>query len=210
MSILLCYTCYCWLEPRSGLCPACHHPLDASIPDTAPDVLAANLGVVESRIGEIRVGRTNLPLTGVLYATTQGLFFAPHHVERVARVVGETVAGHSVMWWCASIIWSPLSLLLPFVKTRRNRVVETYIDRPQVLVKGDSDRLGQLLMQSPGCFFLSHSSVRLVYKRRRNWIVERSSGNRICFSPVSDNTLFEEQLLTELNNDRWSGAIVPS
>jgi hypothetical protein len=194
------------MEPQAGLCPGCHHALDAAVPDTAPELLDADLGVVESRIGEIRMGRTTL--TGVLYATTRGLFFAPHHVERVVRVIGESVPGHSVLWWCASMMWSPLTLLLPFVKTRRGRLVESYQDRPQVLVKGDCHRMSQLLMQSPGCFFLSHQTLRLICKRRRKWIIERSVGGSLRFKPVSDTGEFERQFQLELSNDRWSGVIV--
>ena len=102
------------MQPQGGICPGCYQLLDADVPDPAPEVLAADLGVLESRIGEVRMGRTRMPLTGVLYATSRGLFFAPHDVERVVRVEGESVAGHSVLWWCASLIWSPLTLLLPF------------------------------------------------------------------------------------------------
>jgi len=196
------------MQPQGGICPGCYQLLDADVPDPAPEMLAEDLGVVESRIGEVRMGRTRMPLTGVLYATSRGLFFAPHDVERVVRVVGESVAGHSVLWWCASLMWSPLTLLLPFVKIRRERQVESYVDRPQVLEVGDSHRMSQLLLQSPGCFFLPHQSVRLICRRRRKWLVERSLGGNLRFGAVSDSDDFRQRMQLELSKDRWSGVIL--
>src|SRR5687767_2333358 len=114
-SLLLCHECFDWAEPAHGHCPQCLSVVDAALPDPSPDELRRSLGDVLLRLGEVRLLRRRLPDRGLLYATTRGLYFVPHQVRYVEETLPEP-EGPGLWWALAAIVFTPVAILLPFVK----------------------------------------------------------------------------------------------
>ena len=103
MSLMLCHECYSWVEASDGYCPECTYPLDASAADPPLHELRSIIGEIVVRVGEVRVPRGLLPDRGMLYATSNGLFFLPHRFERVTQMVETNGDTTSILWSLAAM-----------------------------------------------------------------------------------------------------------
>lgn len=200
MSLLLCHECYSWVLPDDGRCPDCQFTVDAATPDPSLDLLGQSIGELMHPIGEVRVRRKLLPERGMLYATTNGLFFLPHELRHETQFVESNDAGNSIVWHLAALAWSPLSLMLPFVK--RNRVVakSVRVFRPQLLSDDEGHRLPEFLMHNPGVFFIPRKVIRSVRRRRGNWIIERQYASTLRLRAESNSELLHTALV-EFDNE---------
>jgi hypothetical protein len=64
-------------------------------------------------------------------------------------------------------------------------------------------RLGELLMQNPGAFFIPRSSIRRFARSWRRWVIERRHGAKLKLQPETDPQEFERQLHGLLSQDAW-------
>ena len=200
MSYLLCHECYTWVDPEYGRCPQCGSTVDQSIPDPPLDALEMQMGEIFCRIGEVRVKRKGLPDRGMLYATTSGLFFLPHSVERVPCAARNAGDAGTLLWSLAACVWSPLAFVIPLIRANRQRVTPLVVLRPKFITPKDSHRLPVLLMENPGVFFVPKSKIRLVARRGRHWRLDRRHGAPLKLHPTGNRLRFharmEEVLMT--------------
>ena len=204
MSYLLCHECYTWVEPADGRCPECQLYLDAGRPDLSVDQLQRVLGEVRCQIGEIRIRRRTLPDLGMLYATSRGFYFLPHQMEHVTQSVEAGAAGTSLLWALATLVWFPLIVVLPFVKTNQMKVARVPIYKPRPLADSESPRLPDLLMQNPGVFFVPRKSIRTVERKRLHWKIDRNHGSSLRLKPAADRGQFHQRMAALLASDDWS------
>ena len=206
-SYVLCSECYTWSRSRSGYCEECSSFLNMVQPDPTPEQLRQTLGDVIGRLGMVRLRRSGLPSQGLLYATTRGLFFAPHRTEHVSRYE-EYRAEPS--WWMhlMGLFWSPLHLaiwLFSATCDKQVREIQVPVSRPQLLTADDSEVLPELLMNNPGAFFVPLNGVRGIEKRRGNWIVDRGDGKRLILEPICDLIDFGARFEDYLASPEWRG-----
>ena len=183
MSLLLCHECYSWVEPSDGRCPDCWQPVDTSVPDPPLRALKTVIGELICPLGEIKVRRKMLPDRGMLYATTQGLYFLPHRLVRVMQLVETEDARTSFFWFLAAIAWTPLMFLLPLLKSVQAKPAQVDVFQPQFLTPAESHLLPEFLMQNPGVFFVPRESVRTIRRRRNTWTISRWRGSPLKLKP---------------------------
>ncbi len=207
MSFLLCHECFNWVEPKDGRCPECIESIEAAVPDPSEFELRTTIGDIVFRLGEVHVRRRMLPDRGMLYVTTNGLYFLPHDQEDVLHLVESPTTEASLMWSLAAMVWSPLMLVLPFVRSKETKTQRIQVPCPKYLTTEDSDLLPQLLMTNPGVFFLSRKSIREMSLKRRRWRIERFQGSPVRVKP-EDNAKFFHHLMGKLAlSDSWEQAI---
>lgn len=194
MSLLLCHQCYSWVEPSDARCPQCCEVVDSDSPDPTIDMLGAEIGSAVGRIGEVRIRRRLLPEFGTLYATTNGLFFLPHETVREVRLVETPETGSSLLWTLASLAFTPLVFVLPFVRSKRLRPTEVAVRQPVFVAPGERRRLPELLMENPGVFFVPKRSIYRIRRRRGTWRVERRQGPPLKFMPQEPRRQFQERI----------------
>ncbi len=209
MALLLCHECYCWVEPVEGRCPECAHGVDASIPDPAPSALEQTLGRIVARLGEVRVQRKNLPDRGTLFATTTGLLFLPHELDRVTRMVDAGPTPESLAWSLASLAWAPLQLLSLWPRKKQVKPIKVRVLRPVHLAAEESQRLPELLMQNPGVFFVPRKSIRTAVRRFRGWRIDRSHGGRLKLRPEINKVQFHRQFARLFAAENWERDLRP-
>lgn len=203
MSLLLCHECYTWVEPFDARCPECFGTLDCDTPDPALEILRDELGGVVGPLGEVRIRRRLLPDQGTLYATTSGLLFVPHETVREVQLVETPEAGSSLLWTLASIAFTPLVLVLPFVRSKRLRPAPIAVLRPVFLSPGEYRRPAELLMENPGVFFVPRRSIFRIVRRRGKWTIERRQGTPLKFKPHNDRRHFQAQMTQLAATDGW-------
>jgi hypothetical protein len=185
MSIRLCQECCQWVFTRDGRCPDCQDALPETInPEESDGRFRGVVGEVLGRMGHVRVARRKLPPDGVFYGTANGLFFLPYRTVTKRRLVEQSAA--SPMWTIASILWSPLMFLSPFLKRRELREKDFIEIEAIRLGKEDLQLLPDFLSRVPGTFFLPTRDIRAITQKRGQWIVERSIGPKITIQPVAD------------------------
>jgi hypothetical protein len=161
------------------------------------------IGDIVHPLGEVRVPRRLLPEYGTLYATRNGLYFLPHATEDVTHLV-ERRAPHASLWWTlASLLWSPLVFVVPFVKARELKESPVRVLRPQRLTPADSSRLPELMMENPGVFFVPRRSIRQVQRRRQRWIIDRTPARPLKLTVESDRGDFQERLSDLFADTSW-------
>jgi len=203
MALLLCHECYFWVSPCGGRCPQCDHTLDSAVADPPTDALDRVIGPAIQPIGSVRFRRELLPDRGMLYETANGLYFVPHVMTRRVELVEKAETGRSLLWLLASIAFTPLILVLPFLRFRKLTAEEVPCFEPCRLTSEQRSRLGELLMQNPGAFFIPRSSIRRFGRRWRRWVIERRHGPALKLQPDTDPHEFERQLHGLLDQDAW-------
>lgn len=203
MSFLLCHECYSWVQPENERCPECDRHVDSATPDPPLEFLGAQIGSILCRVGEVAIRRKMLPDRGMVYATTNGLYFLPHRLEHVTRLVEEESPGSSLLWSLASFVWSPLIFVAPFLKSRHVKPTQMPVLRPQYLTRDESRLLPELLMQNPGVFFVPKKSIRIVIRKRGYWKIERLQGTPLKLKPVGNRQRFDDRMSEVVTSERW-------
>jgi len=204
MALLLCHECYSWVEPRSGHCPDCLARADLNEADPAPPQLRATLGELTGKLGEVTVRRRPFSGPGLLYTTTQGLYFLPHHVNDITDEYGQNHdVGQTVIWSVAATLWAPLYLLMPLLRTSSRNGSTVSIYHPQLLSPDQSDLLSDLLMDNPGAFFVPSRAVRTVQQRWRGWVIERDHGTKLHLKPTSTRGNFDRRMQQLIKSPAW-------
>ena len=203
MSLLPCHECYSWVRPSEGRCPDCTNAVDITAPDPPLEHLQAAIGGIIARLGEVRVKRPLLPDNGMLYATTNGLFFLPHQIRRLQVTRDTDTDDTSLFWSLAGIFWTPLLLVRPLVTSKRPSRQQVTVFRPQYLSPDQSDRLPALLMQNPGVFFVAKSSIRIMQRRRRDWLIERHHRPNLKLKPSANRERFHTRMQEIADSQSW-------
>lgn len=205
MSLFLCHECFSWVKPDGERCPSCWQTLDAEAPDPTLEHLASVMGEVVSCLGEIAIDRPRLSQQGMLYATTHGLYFLPHKTTYHTELVESRINGPSFLWIVASVIWSPLMFVLPFIK-RKGPLVEQKmpISKPRFLSAIDSSRLPGILMENPGVFFVPRKDIRQIDRKRQRWTIERRLGPHLTLKPHSDRKRFHQKMSELMTSENWT------
>lgn len=187
MSIRLCQECCQWVFTRDGRCPDCQDALPETInPEELDGRFRAVVGDVQGRMGHVRVTRRKLPPDGVFYETANGLFFLPYRTVTKRRLVEQSAA--SPMWTVASILWSPLMFLSPFLKRRELREKDFIEVEAIRLGKEDLQLLPDFLSRVTGAFFVPTRNIRAITQKRSQWGIERSTGPKITIQTVTDDS----------------------
>lgn len=151
--------------------------------------------------------RKLLPECGMLYTTTNGLYFVPHRLEQETRMETGPTASEPLIWSLAALAWAPLTLVLPFVRNRNERPVQVTVLRPLFLSRADSDRLPVLLMENPGVFFLRRQSIRGWKRRRGHWTIQRDQGAALKLTPESDHQSVHRRMSQLAEAERWPDGV---
>lgn len=185
MSIRLCQECCQWVSTRDGRCPDCQDTLPETIRPEDSDAMFRNMvGQVRGRMGHVRIVRRKLPSDGVIYETANGLFFLPYRSVTKRRLVEQSAA--SPMWTVASVLWSPLMFLSPFLRRRELREKDFVEYEAIRLGKDDLQLLPEFLSRVTGALFLPVRNIRAITEKRGRWIIERSIGTKLIIQPIAD------------------------
>lgn len=191
MSIRLCQECSQWVSTRHGRCPDCHETLPESVSFDETDARFRQLvGDGQCRLGQIRILRRTLPTDGILYETSNGLFFLPDRPLIRRRLVEQSAA--SSVWSLAAVLWTPLMFLSPFLKRRELRTKDIVENVPIRLEHEDLKLLPDFLSRIAGAFFLPTRNIRGVRQKRNQWVVERIVGTDITFRPITSSSFSTE------------------
>lgn len=142
------------------------------------------VGQVRGRMGHVRIVRRKLPSDGVIYETANGLFFLPYRSVTKRRLVEQSAA--SPMWTVASVLWSPLMFLSPFLRRRELREKDFVEYEAIRLGKDDLQLLPEFLSRVTGALFLPVRNIRAITEKRGRWIIERSIGTKLIIQPIAD------------------------
>ncbi|MEX2288506.1 MAG: hypothetical protein WD648_15520 [Planctomycetaceae bacterium] len=204
MSFLLCHECYSWVEPIHDRCPDCQESVDSSTADPPLSRLQNEIGNLIGPLGEVKVERRLLPDRGLLYLTSNGLFFLPHAVEHEMKIVPTTDVQTSFLWSLAALAWTPLALVVPFLKKKRETAKQVRVFRPHWLSVDQSQEMPKLLMQNPGVFFLPNNAVRVVGRRRKGWRIVRVHGPALRIFPLDDARQFHDHMSRLIAAGIWT------
>ena len=187
MSIRLCQECCQWVLARGGLCPDCQDVLPETVhPEDTDARFRSIVGEVRACMGHVRLPRRKLPVDGVLYETANGLFFLPDRPVTRRRLVEQSAS--SPMWAVASVLWSPLMFLSPFLNRRELREQDVIEHEPVRLGQPDLQLLPDFLSRVAGAFFIPVRNIRAIRQKRHQWIVERLTGPAVRFQPAGDDS----------------------
>lgn len=204
MSFLLCHDCYTWVEPVDDRCPECLFVMDLSESDPPPRLLRDVMGELVKPLGEVRIPRRLLPEVGILYATTEGLFFLPHEMDP-SRTLEQDRSG--VRAWLNKmkrVLWLPFSDSMSFRLDGNHELSAPAGERPaRSLLAEEQPDLPRLLMENPGAFFLSKRQVAKISRKRKRWIIERCQGSRVQIVPLQPARMFFENFETLLESPAW-------
>ncbi len=190
----LCEECLDWVLPDIGNCPHCNSVLVEGTVDRQADPLRDVLGELapiidgSPRLGEFRLRRKGLPQPGMMYVTTRGLLFLPHHDEHYPGWVERKSPGATLLWALASLVWAPLMFIKLFVSNKRYERGEVRIPTPKYLAPGDRDELHVYLRHRIGTLFVPQSEIHQLSYRRHSWVIERTSGRTLKFAAENDKT----------------------
>lgn len=166
MPLVVCHTCWFWVEPRGGLCPECQRLVPLSEPDPALDELLQRLGRAQHTVAPVQFVRRELSDIGHLFVTTTGLLFLPamlpDHPYRITMVRSPSTG-------------SPWGRWLP---GRRQAA------SPESMSSWVPPRLDQLaedFMHRPGALFLPARGIREVSWRTHEIRIERLSSRVLRF-----------------------------
>lgn len=201
MSIRLCQECSQWVWTRAGRCPDCQDALpETNNPDESTSRFQTLIGTVHGRIGYVRIPRRKLPAEGVLYETERGLFFLPHQTVTRTRLVESHSS--SPMWTVAAALWTPLVILLPFLKGQQLKEQPVQETEPVRLTRDNLHLLPELLSRHPGSFFVPLSAVRSIRAKPNQWKIERIRGAPITIQPA-EAIAFTQRMNELLAADAW-------
>lgn len=202
MTIQLCQECCQWVWSRTDRCPECQDALDRTAdPDEIAQRIRPIIGDVVQRIGHVRIPRKRLPHDGVLYQTTNGLFFLPYQTVTATRMV-EVSAG-SPMWTIAALLWAPLMFVLPFIKGKRITEKQFQESEPVRLEEKDLHLLPDLLPRLPGAFFAPMRDMLSIRRKRNGWKVARMNRTSMYLEPLA-GAAFGLRMEDLLQSDLWS------
>ena len=209
MSFLLCHECLSWVEPRHDRCPDCSLIIEYASRDPSIHDLRLAIGDLVQRLGEVKVSRRrSLPDLGMLYETTNGLFFVPHDIETITKTVESHSSGSSLAWSIAAMAWYPLLLILPFVRSRKMKTKNLSVRRPRILALDDSEQLPSMLMGSPGMFFIAQSAIQWVGRRRKCWSIKRQHSSDLKITPFTNPDAFHERMKRLVRSEAWRHVMV--
>jgi hypothetical protein len=191
MSIRLCQECCQWVFTRDDRCPDCQDALPETInPEDSDTRFRDIVGEVRGRMGHVRVARRKLPSDGVFYETSHGLFFLPYRSVTKRRLVEQSAS--SPMWNLATVLWSPLIFLAPFLK-RRELHEKDFVENEAIrLGKDDLQLLPDFLSRVTGAFFLPIRNIRAITEKRGQWTIERTFGPKLTIQPVAAGPFAQE------------------
>lgn len=208
MSFLLCHDCYTWVEPVDDRCPECLFVMDLSESDPPPGLLRDVMGELVRPLGEVRIPRRLLPEVGILYATSEGLFFLPHEMD-ASQILEQNRSGvHAWFNRMKRLFGLPFSDSMSF-RLDENHAVSAPASElsSRSLLREEQPDLPRLLMENPGAFFLSKQQVAKISRKRKRWIIERSQGGRIQIVPLQPARMFFENFEALLESPTWQLAI---
>ena len=207
MSILLCHRCYCWVEPQDGFCPDCSAAVDINEADPPLSQLREILGAVTQPLGEVTVRRRRPPRPGVLYATTNGLYFLPHLVVDRPATGFVMPAEHVFMSSMAAALRAPLSLCTVFSERNVGESHAAGAYRPQRLALEQQDAVPRSLMNDPGAFFVPSTMIQNISRRFGAWIIHRSHSTKLKFLPTSPREAFDDNMANLTATPPWKRVV---
>lgn len=202
MALLLCHDCFTWIEPRNDRCPDCECAVESSTPDPSTFELQETIGGIVNALGQVVVARRRVPNRGILYQTTNGLVFIPHQTEKITQM-DDGGGGMAMAWTIAALIWSPLMLVLPFVRPKQPKIKQVQVAFPQVVTSDQSHRLAGMLMANPGVFFIPRRAVRALRRRRSAWLIERMHAVAVRIRPEQGSRLFHHRMRELSLSEPW-------
>lgn len=201
MSIRLCQECCQWFWSYDERCPQCQDAWsDLRDLETLAKRLRPKVGAIHGRIGHVRIRQKRLPQEGLLYQTEFGLFFLPHRNVTVTRLVEE--GNSSPLWSIASMLWSPLMFVVPFIKAKKLMEKDVQENHPLRLQGESLQRLPDLLGRMPGSIYIASREVLSVKVKGKRWRFTRQSGSTLTFEPISIDA-FGQRMDELMETDQW-------
>lgn len=207
MSMLLCHECFSWVEPRNGHCPDCMATADINDADPPLSRLQAILGEISAPLGEVTVRRHAMPSRGLLYATSNGLYFLPHLVDEKHSPGIHTATDRVFIWSMAAALWAPLSLCAVLLDLNTEDSSDALTYHPQRLAPEQADAMPQSLMDNPGAFFVPSAMIQSISRRFGVWIIHRSHCTKLKFLPTSPRESFDDKMSKLIATPPWKHVV---
>ncbi|MBS0201353.1 MAG: hypothetical protein JSS49_00530 [Planctomycetes bacterium] len=195
--IVLCPHCLTWVEPHAQCCTECGGSANTDENDPASELLAARLGTRLLDLGPVKLLRRGWPACGQLLATTKGLLFIPRFTIQPSGAMEATTdetpgpsnrVAHLFHWWSIPPWRRPVDEVVPISP-------DTAAGPPIPVL--------DLLLDSPGGFFIQRSSIQRISLRWGRAYIERPPSRSVTLAQWGSTTMREAlRLLIESHDWR--------
>lgn len=174
--IVLCPHCLTWVEPHAQCCTECGGGANADDNDPEIDSLITRLGTRLLDLGPIKLLRRGWPTCGQLLATTEGLLFVPRftvHPNGALEATTDESPGSSnrvaqlFHWWSLPPWRRPVDEAAPINPDATPTPIQPVLD---------------LLLDSPGGFFIQRASIQRISVRWGRVHVERPPSRSVTLA----------------------------
>lgn len=199
--IVICPYCLTWIEPHAQSCTECGCTVNVDDPDPGQDELAVRMGDSLRELGPVRLLRRGWPSCGRLIGTTEGLLFVPQFVKQPngsLEAVTDDVPENSsrvanVLHW-----WS----LPPW-----RRPVEVDTPLPASADTDDPRSPVEMLVDSPGAFFIRREAIQRVTVRWGRIQIERRPARSVALAQVPGGPSPRDALKQMIEFPTWRAVI---
>ena len=198
--IVLCPHCLTWIETHAEFCTECGAAVSVDDKDPTDEVLAERLGERLVDLGPVKLLRRGWPNCGRLLATTGGLLFVPLFViqpngaleaapEEVP--VGSVRVANLFHWWS----------LAPWSRPAD----ETIAKSPEATIP--LQPVMDLLLDSPGAFFIRRESIRQIVVRWGRAQIERRPLRSVSLAQAQGGANPRDSLRKLIEFPAWRGIV---
>lgn len=153
------------------MCSECGADIDLDRPDPAISDLAEMLGRPLAVLCPVRIERQELPSSGCLVGTSEGVLFLPRMQKRINGALEPVTSQRTSSWWpFHGDVTSP-----GFFHWLRRQFGASSPASPASAMINDPDMesLADRLLDSPGAFFIQRRSIRTITTRWRSVKIDR-------------------------------------
>ena len=199
--IVLCPHCLTWIEPHAQSCTECGCTVNVDDPDPDNDALASRIGDILRELGPVKLLRRGWPGCGRWIGTTEGLLFVPQFTKQtngsLEAVTDDAPENSSrvasvLHWWSLPPWRRPVDVDTPTAGS-------TGID--------DSRSPLELLLDSPGAFFIRRDAIQRVTVRWGRVQIERRPARSVALVQVPGGPSPRDSLKQMIDFPAWRAVI---
>ena len=200
--IVLCPHCLTWIEPHAECCTECGSSVNINDDDPPVESLTERVGAWQCDLGPLKLLRRGWPGCGRLHATTAGLLFVPqfqvHSSGALEALADDAPIGTSrvanLFHWLSVPPW--------------RRPAEESSPPGQTEVPAGPVAALDLLLESPGAFFICRESIQRVSIRWGRAQVERRPSRSVTFAQFSNGPAPRDILRQLLEIPAWQDLVI--
>lgn len=177
--IVLCPQCLTWIETHGECCTECGTAISVDDRDPTDEVLAERLGERLLDLGPVKLLRRGWPGCGRMLVTTQGLLYLPQFTIQANGALEAATdnlpspanrVNHLFHWWSLPAWRRPVDADGP-----HSPAIETIPLQPPP----------ELLINSPGAFFIRRDSIQRIHVRWGRAQIERRPMRTVTLDQAS-------------------------